>query len=368
MENNPAPTSAPLIKDLRAALHRHESYIVPLARFVLFWDAFVCVVIDISRERKGRREGTIASAFLAWVDDERLICAAMICDASVQGIELIRFFDLGNMDPSAIPFALKSFVRKVHVLFVEGKCVELGYTSHMLRALERPLLLPGGRSVGGVDVRAALGRCLRRLQCWVSLALDVIQTEFPEQEVLQAFSVFALHAKCEPHALHSDRDGDLFDRHLKRLALVADVPVDVFANEFWVVQPVAQALYRDTPGLSHSDAWRDAFHRCGRKSWRGRLNHLQSCLTLYVAFHACTTSNTERLFSKQQWVIPPYRRSMHNRQEHNEMEIVWNFNEVGHLKRLRRILPRRRLAPLPALPRPLPPRSLGALQGRRISV
>ena len=60
MENNPAPTSAPLIKDLRAALHRHESYIVPLARFVLFWDAFVCVVIDISRERKGRREGAIA--------------------------------------------------------------------------------------------------------------------------------------------------------------------------------------------------------------------------------------------------------------------------------------------------------------------
>ena len=57
MENNLAPATAKLIKDLKAALHRRESYFVPLARFVLFWLAFICVIVDIAHERKGRKEG-----------------------------------------------------------------------------------------------------------------------------------------------------------------------------------------------------------------------------------------------------------------------------------------------------------------------
>ena len=176
MENNLAPATAKLIKDLRAALHRHESYFVRLARFVLFWLAFICVIVDIAHERKGRKEGAIAMAFILWVDEERLLCAAMITDGASHGIDLIRFFDAGHMDPAVIPFERQGFVRKLHVLFVDGKCAELGYTAYMLDLLERPLLLPGGRSIGGVDVRAALGRCLARLRCWVAMAVEVIQT------------------------------------------------------------------------------------------------------------------------------------------------------------------------------------------------
>ena len=160
------------------------------------------------------------------------------------------------------------------------------------------------------------------------MAVEVIQTELPEQEVLQAFSAFALHAKCSPHNLQSTRDSHCFDRHLDRFALVADVPCKLFRMEFWALQPVAQAIYWDTLGVSHLDAWREALRRHSRKSWRGLLPSLQRCLGMYAAFHSCTTSNTERGFSAQSRIVTPSRGCMKNDLEHNEMDIVWNFDEA----------------------------------------
>eukprot|EP00439_Symbiodinium_sp_Y106_P057391 s6343_g8.t1 len=77
-------------KTLRAALHRYESLVTPLSCFVLDLEAILSVAMRIARERSGEQAGRSAASFLAAVEPEMLLTAAMLADAGDEGLQLIR--------------------------------------------------------------------------------------------------------------------------------------------------------------------------------------------------------------------------------------------------------------------------------------
>jgi hypothetical protein len=335
VENNVARNTAASIKNLRSALHRMESHLTPLARAVIYWHAYLLTVIRIALDRKGRQEGNTATDFLVYIDEFKLILIAMLTEAAVQGMDLIRFWDVRNLDPSKIVGVLAGFVASITVLFVEGRCTQLGYTAHMINLLKEPVVIPakampkgfGPKTIGGINLDDIVRRCLSHLQCWVSLAIHVIDTEFPDAEVIQSFAVF----KLRPNSNSIDSDGhgsvdeDSRQRHMQRLAQVCEVMIEDFHAQFWDVQPLAQHTFANTPGISTLAAWKEALAikvRNGYSAGVHRLGSLLECLMLFAAFHSCTTSNTERAVGCSNQLRWPQRNNQTLAVENDEMAIT----------------------------------------------
>eukprot|EP00974_Lingulodinium_polyedra_P134267 11228356-Lingulodinium_polyedra.AAC.1 len=267
-EVNVAPDSTGRIKDLKSAKHRFESHFEPLSRICLFLPAYIMTAVSIAIVRKGKAEAKHAAAFLNWISEERLVALAMLADAAQHGLEFIRFWDGDNVDPSAISGEIGVFVLKAQSLFMDGKCTSLGHTHHMLKSLNKPIPIPKHasgvplRSVGGVDVSTAVEANLKRLQCWVSMAIEVLQTEFPDTEFLQCFTMFALKREGAPPPVHDAA----FQRHADRLALKSGLDLAKFTGQFEDVHYLAQYLYKTIPGISALEAWREALAR-KRRRW-----------------------------------------------------------------------------------------------------
>ena len=119
--------SAEFRASLRCAKHRVESLCEPLRRVVVYWEAYLSVVIAVARERRSQPEGKRAMEFLAWVDEEALVQLAMMADAAEQLVCLLRFFDADGFDPSSMAAEVALFVSRVDFLFVQGQCIDHGY-------------------------------------------------------------------------------------------------------------------------------------------------------------------------------------------------------------------------------------------------
>ena len=81
------------------------------------------------------------------------------------------------------------------MLFIDGKCTELGHTMHMIGHQSKPMQIPrqavgSAHTIGGIDLHPIIASMLQRMQCWVTLAVDVMQTEFSDTELLQSFPIF----------------------------------------------------------------------------------------------------------------------------------------------------------------------------------
>ena len=157
------------------------------------------------------------------------------------------------------------------------------------------------------------------------MAIEVIQTEFPNTELVQAFSLFLL---ADEKGQFQERDDAALSRYLCRIAQFVDVDTNLFRTQFWDVQPLARAIFKDTSGISHLRAWQLALTRRGR---RGSVHEhpteeLLKGLALYAAFHSCTTSDTERSFSTQSRLLTPQRDHMTIGTEHDEMSRMWGFD------------------------------------------
>ena len=149
---------------------------------------------------------------------------AMLANSAQHGLEFIRFWGGPGIDPSSISLQVNEFVQKRTWLFVDARCIQLGHTRHMLQLLKKPIPIPKTasgtqlRALGGGDAQEQISSGMKRMQCWVSLAIEVIQTEFPDAEFLQCFNMFALSMPQQCGERRRVVDDARFVLHARRIA------------------------------------------------------------------------------------------------------------------------------------------------------
>ena len=106
------------IKNVKAAKHRHESAAKPRGRFVLFMDAYIQTAIHMLHGNgdEARRSG---EEFLAHLTDEVCVQAAMLADASDEGLLFTRVLDDEGTDPAQMQVEAEDFIRTLQCMFVE---------------------------------------------------------------------------------------------------------------------------------------------------------------------------------------------------------------------------------------------------------
>ena len=186
-----------IVAIFRAAGHRFESHSKPLGRTCLFLHACVKTALHLVRSRKDD-SAQRARAWLLWLNEERLLQAAMLADAADSSIRLTRKMDSEDMDPANLAYDVALYLQEIKALFLNGEVLrQFGYTSTMLDLLQTPLVFHVGSVTKSIGSQAGVSEeikssCLHRMQAWTKLAAAALQAEFPACEVGQSFKVFNL--------------------------------------------------------------------------------------------------------------------------------------------------------------------------------
>ena len=276
------------IKNVKAAKHRHESAAKPRGRFVLFMDAYIQTAIHMLHGNgdEARRSG---EEFLAYLTDEVCVQAAMLADASDEGLLFTRVLDDEGTDPAQMQVEAEDFIRTLQCMFVEKQCVDLPgtYTHFMLSSLQRPRVFSPGRGaperrLGGQTVPDdVLDRCLQCMVCYVKLAVAVTAAEFPSFDIFCAFQAFHLQTRetllanapngAGDAVLERTRatrngndarracDGEL-RRHLDKLAHFFKVDGVALREQYAALRPCAQR-HKSATQCDNATAWREAVRR-----------------------------------------------------------------------------------------------------------
>ena len=213
------------IKNMKFVKPRFNSAQAPLARAILFFDALVGTAVELSAVRSGDDPARTSQLFLATMNEERLIQAAMMADAGDEAIQLTRLFDAGDScQLASMPADLHNFVETVNYLFVRqpAGCLKSGYTAYALELLQRPRVVFVGRgpkTIGGPGkvTLPLVGRCLARMAGWARLSIQCMNYEYPDWHLLLSFSAFDLASRIRDRATHGFGD-DFSDKCFQRLA------------------------------------------------------------------------------------------------------------------------------------------------------
>ncbi len=289
------------IRSLSLAKHRYDSCQRPLGRSVLFMNALLQTATQIATSRHGRREAVKAQEFLHFIDDEAILQLGMLADSGDEAIQLIRVMDSEDLDLSEMPSAVQRLIHSITALFVQGECVHCGYTAYALQYLRRPHVFffrdeqvcVGGRD--GATYTAMAKRCLQRMSCWVRLAIAVLHAEFPNFEILSAFSLFELGAECcdggQPLALRgvwNDAQLSARDGKLKCLAHTFGLDVRELTAQYLDLLPIARSIFINTGGCTNIAAWIEALRKVGRHHDKHPVDALHRIILRWVPWTAVT--------------------------------------------------------------------------------
>ena len=308
------------IKDLHSAKQRFSSHQKPLVRFILYFDAIVAVAYELMTRRTGDKANR-ARAFLQKIDEERLLTLAMLADAGDEVAVLVRFFDTKDHDIAKVSSVLKNFMNRIDALFLQKRCLQSvdgchTYTSFALELLRegKMLSIQEGRAMKVRSLKAVppevVDRCLSHMAAWVKLCVATVMGEFPDFEVMSAFSVFDL-------SLNETLGGDGFmTTGLRRLAKTFDIDHKLLRREF--IDFRRTAVRKSKEGMSNYDAWRESVMSVEKSSSRTQQAHpragLRHALARYGAFIGAGTSTVERAFSSFVKAVGPQRKTedVHN--------------------------------------------------------
>jgi hypothetical protein len=251
-------STGPKCSNLRAAKHRFETFSKPLGRMVLHLKAIFATAQKVVSVR---RDETALQGWLDTVSGEDLLQLAMCADASDEAMLLVRAFDSESMDIAETLGRTRDFLQRVEALFGAGRCLTtMGYTQHCKELLDSGELLAytsrGPRNLGFRLTAQAVKRCLGRMACWVALARDVINSEFPSCDVLTAFSVFDLGEPRNP----AQPLGTVDSAAVGRLAMALNVDVGGLTAQLERLKPVARNLKADRQ-CDNKEAWVAAWRR-----------------------------------------------------------------------------------------------------------
>lgn len=316
-EQNPVGDSQ-LLQNLSVALHRFDSLLRPLTRFVLLLDAVIAAAFKIRVLRCDRAEGKNAASFLEFVSGElgveRLLCIGMMADAGLICITLLRKFDTEAFDVADTTHELHAFAHALDHAFVQGGIVHIrgSHTHHMMQTLckSRSTNFAGrvitiGNPLGVSD--DIQKRCLARMCSFVALATSALRAEFPEWDFLQTFSVFNVR--------HLDSTEDRLVK-LARLAHMFGVRKSTLQSQFQDMFAAVLPYARNHPGLSSLEVWKGVWNEAATQ----RHGTLQHVLARYGAFGGCTTSGVEHVHSIQSWLWPKRRAMLTTARENDEIK------------------------------------------------
>ena len=244
----------------------------------------------------------------------------MLAEAADEVLILIRKHDNQDLDPAQLASNIAIFKERCTRLFLQGGCFSCGYVAVMLEHLQHPhtYVLRGGEviNVGGNVNEAIKARCLGRMQCWLRLAMDVCDAEWPAFETIQAYVVFALS---------SDPTDGKFEAkigsQLDRLARYHEVDAAQLSTQFERIHHVAQHIFKSSKVSPH-EAWREALGRvqkallpahgkeCQRQaSERWGMTELRTVLAGWMSCMP-TTSGLEQKFTSMERLYGQRRASL----------------------------------------------------------
>lgn len=262
-----APVCGKRIRSLSFAKQRFDSVAKPLGRGILFWEAVLQTAIWCTIHRRGKEECKTAEAFLDWISETKLILLGMCADCADAALGLVRSFDSEEHDPAVMHLQADRFLGELHYLFNQG-CVfrAEGYCQHILTQLRTPrgyLLRGSTKSIGGPEkvTAYALSQCLASMRLYVSLAVEVVNTEFPSFELLNAFALFDVQQNQRAENL----DEEIVRDHGARLCRVFQLNLESFLAQYLDHLPIAinEARARKQ---SNEAAWRSAVNKTSSRS------------------------------------------------------------------------------------------------------
>lgn len=317
---------------MRAAKHRFESMCTPLSRICLDWEACIAFLARVCIERPGDRAGVFAAATLQGLDEEIMLQAALLADASDECMILIRFFDQREVDNAKICTEVKRFIEAISLLFYEERIwVVEGHTKVCLDFLQKQthFLVNGQlRSVGGPRVITGelRTRVLKRMQAWTVLAKEVVRAEHPEYEVVSSFSCFDLEGwpKQSVDELVKRGRTKQFDGTLIRLANTFAVDEIGLHQEFWDYGSRA-AIHHERTGCTNVDAWAWALKASSASAARKRhpASNLEVVLAEYVSISA-SDSIIEHDFSRVKKMLGEHKLNCKDGAESDLVMVLLN--------------------------------------------
>lgn len=177
------------VSNMRSAKHRFESLQKPFGRTVLFTYPTLRTAIWVAQTRDDE-SGDNAKEWLAYVDNENCLQAAMMADAADQTIVVCRIMDDETADPAIANQEVKHYVQTMDSLFGDdAKCLtNFGYTKAMLDTLKKPLVwtIAGKTCHLGCEAGVPadiIERCLGRMRCMNTLVKSIVAVEFPSFEI-----------------------------------------------------------------------------------------------------------------------------------------------------------------------------------------
>ena len=329
--------------------HRHNSMQAPCVRMVVFFDALLATAQMISSNRRGEEAGRNAERWLLWLDEEKCLQFALLADAADQTMELLRFHDRENCDPSEIAHAVSLFAKSIETLFIDNMALRCGMTATMLVHLKTPhtIVLQGGKVVKTIGCAAGVpadiaNRCLTRMRCWARLALSVVQAEWPGFEIVQATTIFNLNKSTSAQSSAQNffnKAGCSKEDCIRRLSGFTGTDPELFASEYHELLPIAQHCMDSGNAKTSLDAWRNTIRRCQDK--RERLGRW--CYTVvaqglqFWAASGISTSGLEQTFAQVERLYGARRHNMGPQSRNDLMELVESLPSGGEEREIMRM-------------------------------
>lgn len=272
------------VSHLGFAKQRFDNTARPLAVAIWNLDAVIATCAVIARDASiDQRFRSAARRFLDRLDPTWILLLGMMADASDEILHLVRFFDKEAFEVDAMASAVAQVTDTLQALFKGKGCLSTGFTRLCLEHLRTPKLVPRSdgtlRSVDGLraDMTSLVQGCLRRMEAWAAVVLEVMKTEFPDWELLAAFGVFQLADGPKsslarmPTRSAPQSVGPWTRERLGALARQFGVPPGQLEAEFQDHHKIAQAEKTQHPEFTSMQAWQAALafttQRRTRQNW-----------------------------------------------------------------------------------------------------
>ena len=295
------------VKKFSFSGHKHETVQRPLIQAVGNIEAVIRVGQKIIALR-GRTSspGKAAEKFLKMLDAESYLQVAMMCDGSDEAIILSQYTDREDVDNSEKAERCDMFLENIARLFHNGGAVTAQgtFTRMAMDTLQRTLTWSvNGElfSMGGVGQPSedVVTTCLNHMKCWCRLARAIVEAEFPDFQVVMAFSIFNLGSeRLEAGTKFSDITPKQ-NRDMERLCKILDVDLLVFKEQFMDHRALAERAW--AKGTDDKlMCWREALARNSARPEQAAKHPHSELLRVLIRFGAwkASTSGVEQSFGR----------------------------------------------------------------------
>ena len=290
-----------LVKKCGLARHRYNSMLDPMLRVLTHIFDVIGTAMWVTQYRKGRKDANYAQPWLDNLDEEKIIQGAMLCEAAHSAYDFMRKLDFDKADSSILSTEIAAFLKTIGHLFRDRGCLRMQfgvvpYVLELLSSQQRVYYCADHtvKTIGGKSPPSgAIERCLGRNIAWSGLAVSVVEAEFPEFELLQAFEW--LSVTKHKHGRRQEIDDERGRRHCLRLSKTFSVDAHRLQSQHSDVIKYVWAKVEFT-GMSSHDAWADVMYQM-KHSTDGRhpIDALGPVVIAYLTYRL-STSKVEEIF------------------------------------------------------------------------